>query len=141
VSVRTSGSAETARRILCDCAVTPYRADERGDILDIGRRSRTIPAAIRRAMFARDGNQCRWPNCSHQLFLEGHHVHRWENGGPTALTNLVTLCGTHHRYVHELGFYIERHEHAEHAGHLDRLGASFVFFDPKGDPIPDACSH
>jgi len=29
-----------------------------------------------------------------------HHITHWANGGPTSLTNLVLLCGEHHRVLH-----------------------------------------
>jgi 5-methylcytosine-specific restriction endonuclease McrA len=119
----TNVSAETARRLLCNAAVIPFRVDSDGDVLDIGHRSRAIPPKMRLAMLARDDFHCRFPGCAHTSFLDGHHVLHWENGGPTKLDNLVTLCTAHHRTVHELGFYVERHH--------DR----FVFFDPNGEAI------
>jgi hypothetical protein len=123
VTGSTYVSAETARRLLCDCGVVPYRADPDGNVLDIGRKSRTIPPAIRRALFVRDEHQCQFPGCAHRLFTQAHHVHHWEHGGRTSLDNLITLCSRHHRTVHELGFYIECHD------------GEFVFFDPKGEPL------
>ena len=42
----TGVSAESVRRLACDCARVPVVEDEPGDVLDIGRRSRTIPSAI-----------------------------------------------------------------------------------------------
>ena len=119
----TSVSAECARRLLCNARVIPYRANTNGDVLDIGRKSRTIPPKMNLAMLARDEFRCRFPGCSHSLFLQGHHVHHWGNNGPTRLENLITVCTTHHRYVHELGFYVECHD------------GRFVFFDPQGDAI------
>ena len=40
--------------------------------------------------------------------LHGHHVKHWANGGETSLDNLVLLCPTHHRLVHEGGFDVQR---------------------------------
>jgi len=74
-----------------------------GEPLDLGRKTRTIPPALRRALQARDGG-CRFPGCDRSRFTEGHHVRHWADGGETKLANLVTLCGFHHRLVHEGGF-------------------------------------
>ena len=40
--------------------------------------------------------------------LRGHHVRHWAEGGETSLDNLVLLCPTHHRLVHEGGFDVRR---------------------------------
>ena len=63
----------------------------------------SIPTAIARALKARDGG-CRFPGCDRTRFTEGHHVKHWADGGETKLSNLVTLCGFHHRLVHEGGY-------------------------------------
>ena len=46
-------SAETFRRVACDCALVA--AGHSGETLNIGRRARSIPPAIRRALMPRDG--------------------------------------------------------------------------------------
>jgi Domain of unknown function (DUF222)/HNH endonuclease len=98
--------AETARRLGCDAAVV--RIVERdGRPLSVGRRTRTIPPALRRALRSRDDG-CRFPGCTHQNFLHAHHIQHWARGGSTALENLVQLCSYHHRLVHEGGFRVER---------------------------------
>jgi hypothetical protein len=51
-------SAETSRRVLCDCGVVPMLEDSSGTAIDVGRKRRTIPAALRRALRARDGVVC-----------------------------------------------------------------------------------
>ena len=79
--------------------------DENGEVLDVGRRTRAIPAAIRRALWIRDQG-CRFPGCSNERFLHGHHVQHWLHGGRTSLDNLVMLCSFHHRQIHEGGFSI-----------------------------------
>ncbi|HTP21197.1 MAG TPA: DUF222 domain-containing protein [Solirubrobacteraceae bacterium] len=96
---------ETMRRLGCDAAVV--RIVERdGRPLSVGRRTRTIPPALRRALRSRDTG-CRFPGCTHERFLHAHHIQHWARGGPTALENLVQLCSYHHRLVHEGGFRVE----------------------------------
>jgi hypothetical protein len=115
-------SAETCRRLLCDCGVVPMLEDEKGRIIDVGRKRRTIPAGLRRALDARDRG-CRFPGCTNRLFVDGHHIEHWVDGGPTNLANTVLLCRRHHRYLHECGF------------HLEVCGDDLVFRDPKGTII------
>jgi hypothetical protein len=98
--------AETLRRLACDCGLVATRTDSDGAVLDVGRRTRTIPPAIRRALWLRDRG-CRYPGCTHTRFLHGHHVRHWLAGGSTSLDNLVLLCTRHHRLLHEGGCSIE----------------------------------
>ena len=100
-------SAETSERISCDCSKTEIIEDADGEPLSIGRRSRTIPPAMRRALKARDGG-CRFPGCANHKFVDGHHIQHWANGGETSLDNLVLLCRFHHHLVHEGGFDCRR---------------------------------
>jgi len=93
-------AAETARRLACDCSVVRIIETEKSEPLDVGRRTRTIPPGIRRALQARDKG-CRFPGCTFKRYVDGHHVKHWVNGGETKLSNLVTLCRFHHRLVHE----------------------------------------
>ncbi|MDH3545905.1 MAG: HNH endonuclease [Gammaproteobacteria bacterium] len=100
-------SAETSRRIACDCSMIKLIEDERGEPLSIGRRTRAIPPSIRRAMRFRDEG-CSFPGCTNTHFVDGHHIQHWADGGETSLENLVQLCRHHHRLVHEGGFVCER---------------------------------
>ena len=84
-------SAETSRRLLCDCGVVPMLEDGSGTTIDVGRKTRTIPAALRRALEARDGG-CRFPGCGHRRFVDAHHIAHWIDGGTTDLCNTVLLC-------------------------------------------------
>jgi hypothetical protein len=43
-----------------------------GRIIDAGRKSRVVPAALKRALVSRDGG-CRFPGCDHRL-VDAHHV-------------------------------------------------------------------
>ena len=88
-------SAETSRRISCDASVVTMRHGADGAVLDVGRKTRTIPPSIRRALQARD-RSCRFPGCTARR-CDAHHVEHWIDGGATSLDNLVLLCRRHHR--------------------------------------------
>jgi hypothetical protein len=92
--------AETVRRLTCDASLLHLLENEHGEPLDVGRKTRSIPPAIRRALNSRDRG-CRFPGCTHQRYLDAHHIEHWADGGDTKLSNLVTLCRFHHRLVHE----------------------------------------
>ena len=90
--------AETSRRMACDAArVAMCHRD--GEVVSVGRRQRTIPPHIRRALEERDRG-CRYPGCASR-FTEAHHVKHWADGGETSLANTLLLCRRHHRLVHE----------------------------------------
>lgn len=99
-------SAETARRLSCDCGVVEVHQDTAGNTLSVGRRTRTIPAALARALARRDPT-CRFPGCTSRRFLDGHHLVHWAHGGETSLTNTCRLCTRHHSFVHEHGYRLE----------------------------------
>lgn len=109
---RSNVSAETSRRMSCDCSAVHWHATENGEPLSIGRKSRTIPPAIRRALQRRDGG-CRFPGCSCKRFVDAHHIHHWADGGETSMNNLVLLCRRHHRVVHEGGFGVHKEPDGE----------------------------
>jgi hypothetical protein len=97
---------ETARRLACDSSLVPI-IERDGTALSVGRKTRAVPPALRRAVEARDGG-CRFPGCERRRFLDAHHIHHWAHGGETAKDNLVMLCRHHHRLVHEGGVQLER---------------------------------
>jgi HNH endonuclease len=68
--------------------------------VSVGRKTRSIPPALRRALQARDRG-CRFPGCTHTRYLDAHHVRHWAHGGETKPSNLISLCSFHHRQVHE----------------------------------------
>jgi hypothetical protein len=98
-------SAETARRLTCDTSTVTVTRGPDGSVLDVGRRTRTIPPALRRALEARDGG-CRFPGCGSR-FTVSHHVKHWSKGGETSLSNCVLVCRYHHWLVHEGGWRVE----------------------------------
>jgi hypothetical protein len=100
-------SAETFRRIACDAGLVPMIHGARGETISAGRRTRTIPPSLRRALWARDGG-CQFPGCTNRIYVHAHHIHHWAHGGLTSADNLVLLCSAHHRLVHEGGFRVAR---------------------------------
>lgn len=110
---------ETARRLACDASVVTI-SERNGEPVRIGRKTRTIPPAVRRALRARD-HGCRFPGCENHRWVDAHHIHHWARGGTTSLSNLVLLCRRHHRMLHEGRYSID-----------ERLR----FYDPWGFEIP-----
>ena len=102
---------ETAERLGCDASVVSI-TERDGEPLSVGRRTRSTPAALRRALEARDGG-CRFPGCDARRHLDAHHVHHWAHGGETSKRNLLLLCRRHHRLVHEGGYSINFDERGE----------------------------
>lgn len=94
-------TGEAARRLACDAAVSRVITRGPGEVLDVGRRTRTVPAATRRALVVRDGG-CGFPGCDRPpRWCDAHHIRHWAQGGGTDLANLILLCRRHHRMVHE----------------------------------------
>lgn len=66
------------------------------------RRTRYIPAAIKRAVWARDGGQCAYVGtegrCTSKAFLEYHHLEPYGAGGKTTVKNVEMRCRQHNQY-------------------------------------------
>ena len=99
---------EAVKRICCDSHAVVITENEKGEPLNIGRKTRIIPKAIERALSARDHGCCRFPGCGNRRYLHSHHIEHWSNGGETSLSNLMLLCTKHHTLVHEGGFRLEQ---------------------------------
>lgn len=95
--------AATARQLACDAGISRRITGPGSEPLDVGRTTRSIPAAIARQLIVED-RTCRWPGCQSPAWTcEGHHVRFWEapHYGETKLTNLVLLCWHHHHLLHK----------------------------------------
>jgi hypothetical protein len=123
---RSHVPAETSRRLACDASLIQWLETEEGEPLSVGRKTRSIPPAIRRALQRRDGG-CRFPGCTATRFVDAHHVRHWADGGETKMENLILMCRRHHRLVHEGGFGLEVGPDRE-----------FRFSLPGGTPLPNA---
>jgi hypothetical protein len=115
---------DTVRRLACDAGIVPLIEGANGEALAIGRRTRTITPALRRAVKRRDAG-CRFPGCTNTRFVDAHHIRHWADGGETRLDNLVSLCRHHHRLIHEGGYRVKR-----------MIDGAFVFYDPRGLVVP-----
>src|SRR5690606_22602203 len=114
------------RRLACDATLLPVVEDGEGNVLNIGRRSRVVPPAMRRALQLRD-QTCRFPGCCEARWVDAHHVVHWCEGGETRLDNLLLLCRRHHRLVHAEGYQIALN-----------AARRFEFHRPGGELLPHA---
>ena len=86
--------------VLCDARISRLLLDPRGTVLSLESLTDQITAAQRRAVSARD-RQCVVRGCTRPpAFCDVHHLTHREDGGVTAVENLVLLCRRHHVLWH-----------------------------------------
>lgn len=122
---RSSLPINSVKRLCCDSHAVVITEDEKGEPLSIGRKTRIVPTALKRAVSAKFHGQCAFPGCCNRRFLHFHHVEHWSNGGETSIGNLMPLCTRHHPLFHEGLFRIER-DYQDH----------WIFVRPDGLVIP-----
>jgi hypothetical protein len=115
---------DVVKRLACDGGIVTVLEDERGAVLDVGRKQRVVSTPLRRALLARD-RHCSFPGCRYTRYVHAHHVRHWADGGETSLENLMLLCSHHHKLLHEGGFRTRR----DAAGEI-------LFQRPDGRVIP-----
>lgn len=96
---------ETLDRMACDAAVVAQLFRNGTEPLALGRKTRAWNTAQRRAIAVRDGGRCRFPGCSWRI-TDVHHLHNWNDGGPTDVENGALACDSHHTLLHK-GFRAE----------------------------------
>jgi len=121
-------ATSTAQRIACDCRLFGV-VSSHGEPISIGRQTRLWPAAMRRAILARD-RHCQFSGCHSIHNLSLHHIVSWMHGGETSVENGMALCQRHHTMVHEGGYQITRR---------NRVKRAFDFHDSGRDS--SACRH
>ena len=116
---------QVARELAAEGSITRVVMRGRSEILDVGRKTRAFPKAVRTALLIRDGT-CVWPtDCDRPIqWCDTHHVQEWEHGGETSLTNAAPLCRVHHGLLRK-GYRMEGTD-----GH-------FTFYRPDGSVIED----
>jgi hypothetical protein len=102
------------------------------------RASQDVAPAVRRAVLRRDHHRCQVPGCRHATYVDIHHIETRADGGGHSAENLVTLCGAHHRALHEGTLIVARSASSE-------TELSFCHADgkPYGARVsaPDALAH
>jgi uncharacterized protein DUF222/HNH endonuclease len=94
------------RRLACDAKLVPTILGTRGEVLDLGRATRTVAPSQFRALVIRDRG-CARPGCHRKpRYCQAHHVIEWADGGLTDVDNMVLLCLYHHMEVHHAGWSI-----------------------------------
>ena len=109
-----------ARYVGCDAEVivAAYRA---GQLLGITPSVRTVPRHLRRVIERRDQG-CAHPLCTQTRWLHIHHIVYWHHRGLSIPSNLVCLCPTHHRELHDGQFSIDGNPEEHALRFLDRFG-------------------
>jgi hypothetical protein len=118
-------TATTLERLACDCGIR-LATEREGETIDVGRRTRSIPVALERAILDRDRSRCRFPGCTQQGRLQVHHRRHWSRGGTTDVRNCFLVCLYHHKVLHEGAWHAEG----------DAAGA-LTFVDPLGRRMPE----
>jgi len=96
--------------ILCDANVEVVARAEDGTLMNYGRRERTAPPALKRALLAEAGFTCSGDGCTSRHRLQIHHLTPWAEGGRTDQGELVVLCWFHHHVVvHERDLEVVLH--------------------------------
>lgn len=119
--------SRTVERWACDGNLSRVLLQD-SVVIDVGRTKRVLEGSMRRALKVRDGH-CRWPACERPAsWCDGHHLVHWSRGGSTDLDNLVSLCGRHHRLVHEGGWQLVKGGDGE----IVTVAPTVMFGSPRG---------
>jgi hypothetical protein len=76
---------------------------------DTSPRTRQIPAAVKRAVYQRDGGRCRYVDgqgrrCTGRERLEFHHRHPFGLGGDHSVENIALACRRHNGVIAEIDY-------------------------------------
>jgi hypothetical protein len=86
--------------VACDCSLSRIVLGPMGELIDVGRRTRVVPAGLRRGLAARD-RHCTWIGCDRPArWCDVHHDLAWALGGNTDPDNCRLLCRYHHVLTH-----------------------------------------
>jgi 5-methylcytosine-specific restriction endonuclease McrA len=127
VETRRFGQKRAPRKGLALTHASPSTRHTRKDSEDSlgpSPSSRQIPAAVRRAVYQRDGGRCRYVNehggrCPERHRLEFHHRHPFALGGEHSVANVCLMCRAHNAFLAEGDYGREamaRHRQARNRG-------------------------
>jgi hypothetical protein len=71
-------SPATLALLSCNGTISTMIHDLSGAVIDVGRRTRNIPPALRRALRERDHGRCRYPGYDSRR-TAAHHIRHWAN--------------------------------------------------------------
>ncbi|GGU42427.1 HNH endonuclease signature motif containing protein [Nocardioides albus] len=101
-------TAAEARRMACNADLIPVVLGSDSEILDFGRSIRLAHPVQHRALRLRD-KCCQAEDCdAPAAWTEAHHLKPWSEGGLTNLANMVLLCPSDHRRIHDPDYAHER---------------------------------
>ncbi|MER6972405.1 DUF222 domain-containing protein [Nocardioides sp. NPDC000445] len=101
-------TAAEARRMACNADLVPVVLGTDSEILDFGRTARLAYPVQHRALRLRD-KCCQAEDCdAPAAWTEAHHLEPWSEGGLTNLANMVLLCASDHRRIHDPDYTYER---------------------------------
>jgi 5-methylcytosine-specific restriction endonuclease McrA len=95
--------------------------------------SRHIPAAVRRAVFERDGGRCNFEDetgrrCTETRRLEYHHIRPYGRGGDHSAENIALRCRVHNLLEAECDYGKEVVDRYRRSGdRVSELGAFYTF--------------
>ncbi len=100
---------------------------------DTSPRTRRIPAAVKRAVYERDGGRCRYVDgqgqrCTKREALEFHHRHPFGFGGDHSVSNIALACRLHNGVMAETDY--GRSVMALHRGSRKRLAEQVTSSSP-----------
>jgi Domain of unknown function (DUF222) len=102
-------SASLARRLACEAGIIPVVLGGRGEVLDVGRRTRFHTTPMRTALTVRDQG-CTAEGCDAPPALcHAHHDQPWSQGGDTSVSNGRLLCPRHHARAHDPAYTTTHH--------------------------------
>ncbi|MFE4001638.1 DUF222 domain-containing protein [Nocardioides sp. YIM B13467] len=101
-------TAAEARRMACNADLVPVVLGTDSEILDLGRTARLAYPTHYKALRLRD-KCCQAEDCdAPAAWTEAHHLKPWSEGGRTDLANMVLLCSSDHRRIHDPNYGYER---------------------------------
>ncbi|MEU0269650.1 DUF222 domain-containing protein [Nocardioides sp. NPDC006303] len=101
-------TAAEARRMACNADLVPVVLGTDSEILDFGRTARLAYPIQHKALRLRD-KCCQAEDCdAPAAWTEAHHLKPWSEGGRTDLANMVLLCASDHRRIHDVNYGYER---------------------------------
>jgi hypothetical protein len=101
-------TAAEARRMACNADLVPVVLGTDSEVLDLGRTARLAHPIQHRALRLRDKG-CQAEDCdAPAAWTEAHHLKPWSEGGRTNLADMVLLCPSDHRRIHDPHYAHER---------------------------------